>query len=212
MAFVHELRSVIKTLSLLGLKNMLWILKTLFLWQALSCPFFSRGSRSPGAQLLELVQSVMYFCRQGIYIWKGVSKLQVVIVFSAKKEKKCSPEALTAVPCHGGQSSTRKQWEHLPLSHSMLWWCAWSFKTAHRILNNFPKKQHYEKLFFFPLPMLASQNHENILLRVRDNYGWINFKCVGGNVTDTFFFLFSFFAELIWLDDTAGSLAFSSFW
>lgn len=88
MAFVHELRSVIKTLSLLGLKNMLWILKPLFLWQALSCPFFSRGSRSPGAQLLELVQSVMYFCRQGIYIWKGVSKLQVVIVFSAKKKKR----------------------------------------------------------------------------------------------------------------------------
>lgn len=26
--------------------------------------------------------------RQGIYIWKGVSKLQIVIVFSAKKKKK----------------------------------------------------------------------------------------------------------------------------
>lgn len=62
--------------------------------------------------------------RQGIYIWKGVSKLQIVIVFSAKKKKKKrqgSAETPTAVPCHGGQSSMRKQWVHLPLPYSTLW-------------------------------------------------------------------------------------------
>lgn len=47
-------------------------------------------------------------CGKGSYIWKGVSKPQIVIVFPAKKPQS-SAEALTAVPCHGEKSSTSKQ-------------------------------------------------------------------------------------------------------
>lgn len=56
---------------------------------------------------LELLQSVSYLCGKGSYIWKGVSKPQNVIVFLAKKQS--SAEVLTAAPCHGEKSSTRKQ-------------------------------------------------------------------------------------------------------
>lgn len=57
---------------------------------------------------LEFLQSVRYLCGRGSYIWKGVSKPQIVIVFSCQKTQS-SAEALTAVPCHEENSSTSKQ-------------------------------------------------------------------------------------------------------
>lgn len=105
---------------------------------------------------LEFLQSVSYLCGKGNYIWKEVSKTQIVIVFPAKKNQS-SAEALTAVPCHGEKSSTRKQRSIYPyhiLCSSSVHNLSIILKTVYIILNNSSKWQQYQRFFFF-LPILA---------------------------------------------------------
>lgn len=152
--FVHGSMTIIEiTVSVMPLQNImsfktsLWITEIVnFTWRMwwLDIPFPEIRHAFLVFSLVRVPAACQLPLWKRSYIWKEVSKPQIVIVFPAKKKKiQSSAEALTAVPCHGEKSSTRKQssiyhYHVYALVVCILWL---SFKHVCITLNNFSEWQ-----------------------------------------------------------------------
>lgn len=117
----------------------------------LAVVLFSRGSRSLSAQWLELVQSLIYFCKARDLYLERRQQTSNCNCFLCQKKKKAG----FCWNSHSCVLSWRTIFHKKTMGTftsvmlcSTLWRGTWSSQSAPRILNNFPQKQQQEGFFF----------------------------------------------------------------